>query len=402
MGDADFTASSDHEKKIELINMLKQVNVSAFINKWGPTHVLQIYKPEIDLHGILIIDNTVMGPACGSIEIESTITPYEKFLKARKMTWTCALTNTKFGGAAAGIKAHPDKINKIELIRHFARGIAPYVPDQYIAAPGTNVGEKEMAAFVDEIGDRRGATGKPREMGGIPYEMGMVGLGMGIAIETLIKESESSFGLPDDISGGKISILGYDDVGATLAKYLFNKGAKIVGICDDSAGIFDSNGLDLKRIHNEKSATAEKHPLANWRGFKKIAKEAIISLDCDILVCNSRDNFSEKMISSIKSKCVVEGKNGSVDNLCEQLLQRSGMIVLPDILTTSGGVIASYAEHQQEKCDVAFTLIEKKIREITKEVVHQSIDSDIPLRRIAEEIAKERILQMMEDTENDN
>ena len=56
------------------------------------------------MEGILVIDNTVLGPGCGGIRISPTITPRLVFEQARKMTLTCGLVDLNFGGAAAGIR----------------------------------------------------------------------------------------------------------------------------------------------------------------------------------------------------------------------------------------------------------------------------------------------------------
>ena len=71
-------------------------------------------------------------------------------------------------------------------------------------------------------------------------------------------------------------------------------------------------------------------------------------------------------------------------------------MVLPDILTMMGGPISSYAEYSGHSSDVAFSSIDNKVRETTKEVVQRSLESDIPLRRIVKEIAKDTIMQKVE------
>ena len=139
----DNTAISNRD----LINILDQINVSAFLDQWGPTKVLQTFDPEINLHGILVIDNTVLGPACGRIKISPKITPKDVFNCARKTTLACALVNIKFGGGAAGIKENPFECDKTKVIRSFAKKISPYVPSKFIAAPDIHICKEDMATF---------------------------------------------------------------------------------------------------------------------------------------------------------------------------------------------------------------------------------------------------------------
>jgi len=164
------------------------------------------------------------------------------------MTLSCSLLDIKFGGAAAGIRANPFEIDKIEFIKSFAKRISPYIPEQYIATPYMDIGQEEMSIFAEEVGDMRGVTGKPENMGGIPYELGVIGLGMGVVIETIIDSAQSLYSLPQDISEVKIAIQGFDHIGRTLAKYLDNKTANIVAICDAGCTIYDPSGNEKRQL----------------------------------------------------------------------------------------------------------------------------------------------------------
>lgn len=395
-GDAKAQNETSREN---LIKVLEEINVSAFLNEWGPTNIIQIYDPDINMQGILVLDNTCLGPACGGIKISPIITPHQIFLSARKMTLSCALVNVNFGGAAAGIRANPFEVDKKSFIKSFARGVSPYVPDQYIAAPNMNVGQDEMAAFVEEVGDRRGACGKPEDMGGIPHELGVIGFGMGVIIDEIIEAAHFSSDLPSDISEAKIAIQGFENIGCTIAKYLANQGAKIVAISDDWCSICDSRGIDINKVLKYSSATAEKHSLRHCKDAKVLAKEDIIKVDCNIFVPTTGNCvLTEENIRLLKSKCVVEGVNNPITAIADQMLHKKGILVLPDILTIAGGVISSYAEYNGNSSEMAFSLIESNIRETTNHVVQQSLNSDIALRRVAKEMAKERILQAMEAT----
>ena len=111
-----------------VIDALNQVNVSAFLDTWGPERVIQVYDPESQMKGVLVIDNTALGPGKGGIRISSSVTPLEVFRLARVMTWKCALADIPFGGAKSGIRANPYEIDKLRFVREFANKIAPFVP----------------------------------------------------------------------------------------------------------------------------------------------------------------------------------------------------------------------------------------------------------------------------------
>jgi len=382
----------DELKTAHLVNLLKEINVSTFLDNWGPVHVLHVYNPDTNMRGILVIDNTVLGPACGGIKVSPIITPHEIFQHARRMTLSCALMSINFGGAAAGIQVNPQDIDKTGFIKSFAKEVSPFVPEQYIAAPDTNTGQAEMAAFVEEIGDRRGATGKPGSMGGIPYELGVVGLGTGVAIETCLEITRTYSAHAPRVAESKIAIQGVDNIGYTTGKYLVNKGAKIIAISDDKCTFYDPNGIDINKIQRPFSQNS----LKQCKGIKTLPKGGITKIDCDIFVSTTNANeFTEKNALTLKAKCIVEGTN-PFPTVVDQIFHKNGILVLPDILTLAGGAISSYAEYNLDSQAMAFSTIESRIKETTKRAVESSQESAIPIRRVVKEIAKERILQKME------
>ena len=392
----DINTKNDNK----LIKIFKDINISAFLDKWGPLDVIQVYDPDINMQGILVIDNTILGPSCGGIKISPLITPRQIFQNARKMTLSCALLNLDLGGAAAGIRANPFEIDKIKFIKSFAKRISPYVPEQFIACPDGYVGQEEMAAFADEVGDRQGATGKPVNMDGIPYELGVIGLGIGITIETIVDISYNSLAIPKDIPELKIAIQGFEHIGQTVAKFLANKGAKIVAICDLDFTIYDPSGIDINKILESYSETSEKQLLKELMAnkiAKKLPKNDIIKINCDIFVPTTGNSvITDENVHSCNSKCIIEGLNDPVTESADLILHKNNVLVLPDILTAAGGAISSHAEHNRISSESAFSLIESRIRETTEKVIRNAIKSDISPRRIAKEIAKERILQAMD------
>jgi len=180
-------------------DLLGQVDISTFPDELGPELVIQTYDPRTRVRGVLVIDNTARGPGKGGMRILPDVNASMVFRLARTMTWKCALADLPFGGAKAGIRADPYKGNRIAHVRSFARSIAPYVPSRWICAPDMNVGEKEIEAFVNEVGDLKAATGKPEHLGGIPHEAGTTGFGVAVAMETMLQRGEGHLPLPGSL-----------------------------------------------------------------------------------------------------------------------------------------------------------------------------------------------------------
>ncbi len=392
-----------NEKNIKNPSRLKymteafdNVNVPAFLDRWGPENVVQVYNPQLGVQGVLVIDNTALGPGKGGIRVSPTITPLEVFRLARGMTWKCALADIPFGGAKSGIRADPFKVDKIKVIEAFAKLIAPYVPHKYIAAPDMNVGEKEIEAFVVAIGDLKGATGKPIQLGGIPHELGTTGFGIGVSLETSLRLIGNKIGLSENLEDVRVAIQGFGNVGIGIAKYLIKKGAKIVAINDLWGCVYNKKGIDIEKAEKYSYATNEKQSVKNYKDADVIPRDDIIKVDCDVFIpCACGDVINKENESLLKSKLIIEGANNAVTPDAEHCLYKRGVIVIPDFLANAGGVIGSYAEHKRMTVEEAFLLIESKIKSNTTVVLEGHISSGCTPRKIAKKLSEKRILSAM-------
>lgn len=381
----------------KIIDMFGKVNVSSFLDAWGPEEVIQVYDPKTKMQGTLVIDNTALGPGKGGVRIHPEVTPLMVFKLARAMTWKCSLANIPFGGAKSGIRADPFKINKLEHIRAFAEKIAPLVPERYISAPDMNTGEKEMATFVKTVGDNQGATGKPKELGGIPHELGTTGFGVGVALESGYDIVKEYLKLPDQMTDASVVIQGFGNVGIGIAKYLDNKGIKIVGINDYWGTIYNPDGIDINKAEKYSYATSENKSIINYKGAQIIPRDDIFKIESDVLVpCAIGGVINETTFPQIKAKYIVEGaNNATIPNIEEKLFEKN-ILIIPDFLANAGGVIGSYVEYIKGDAEEAFTMIESKIAANTKLILERALDSQITPRKIAKDIAQQRVIEAME------
>ena len=370
------------------IDVLDQFNISAFCDEWGPEKVIQVHDPQTGMTGILIIDNTAKGPGKGGIRIAENLTPYEIFRLARTMTWKCAIAELPFGGAKGGINANPEKIDKIRYIRAFARRIAPFVPTLYIGAPDLGTGEKEMAAFVDEIGNVDGATGKPVEIGGVPHELGTTGYGVAIAAEIAAKK----LGLC--ISDLRATVQGFGVVGSATAKCLSQMGVKVISISDIYGMVFNEEGIDVEEAIR---VTRKTGSVKNYRPAEEYPKEKIFEVETDIFVpAATTDAVNMVTAPLLKTKIIVEGANIAITGKAEDDLIGKGVLVIPDFVANSGGLIGSYTEYIRKTYKETFEIIKEKISRAMNQVLDGFPDNDLSPRERALSIAKERVLRAMQ------
>ncbi len=360
--------------------------VEPFMDEWGPEKVMVVWDPKTKMKGILVIDNTARGPGKGGIRLEPDVTTEEVLRLARAMTWKNALADIPFGGAKAGIKGDP-KGNKDALVRAFARGLKGIVPSEYVAGPDMNMGEAEMGAFADEIGDMKACTGKPAEMGGLPHEFGSTGFGIAEATEVACRHA----GI--DLNGAKVAIEGYGNVGTFTHKFLAAKGATIVAVSDSHGMIFNVKGLDYGKLLNTKWKQGS---VSKYRDGKALPVEALFSQDVDILIPGARpDVINGTNIGAVKAKIIVEAANIPIKEEFERKLQKKGVLIVPDIIANAGGVISSSAEFVGKDEEEMFRAVRKKITANVDTVLINSRRDSVTTRDAAMQIAKERVRNAM-------
>ena len=377
------------------------VDIEKFADEWGPEKVLQVYDSNTGMKGILIIDNTALGPGKGGIRMTPTVSVEEVFRLARTMTWKCTLAELPFGGAKSGIIANPKKISKEEkmnLIKAFAVALKPFSPSQYIAAPDINTGEEEMAVYALANGSLKSCTGKPADMCvrpgeecGIPHEYGSTGYGVFHAT----KLAAEHVGI--ELKEGTTAIDGFGNVGSFLAKYLSEFGAKIVAVSDSKGCIYNPDGLDYEKLKKVKEETRS---VINYEQGQVLMYEEIFELPVDILVPASiPDVINEKNVDKIKAKVIVEAANIPVTYESESRLNEKGVLVIPDFIANAGGVISSYAEYIGENPQRMLQMVEERIVKNVKLVIEKAEEEKIAPRDAALKIAQKRVKEAMEKRE---
>ena len=78
---------------------------------FGPEKIVQVYNPKVGMRGVLVIDNSALGPGKGGIRMTPTVSLDEVVRLARAMTWKTAMADLPFGGAKSGIIADPKNMS---------------------------------------------------------------------------------------------------------------------------------------------------------------------------------------------------------------------------------------------------------------------------------------------------
>jgi len=353
-------------------------------DKFGPEYIISVYDPALGMEGFLVIDNTRLGPGKGGMRMTPGVTAEEVFRLARAMTWKNAVCGLPFGGAKSGIvwKGGSPELKK-QFVQSFARRVAPFMPGRYIAGPDVSSGENEMQWFVEATGDRKTATGKPSEIGGLPHELGSTGYGVAHAARVALELKGGN------IKEAKVAIEGFGNVGTFAFKFLKEMGAKIIAVADSRGGVVRESGLDDAELLNLKKSG---HSVGDSTQGQKISHDDVFGVEADILIPASvTDVINDKNKDSIKAGILVEGANIPMQESVEEELWKRGILIVPDFIANGGGVISSYAEHIGNSPEEMFKMVRDKVTAATNEVIGRSLRDKENPRSVALKVAKERI-----------
>jgi glutamate dehydrogenase/leucine dehydrogenase len=83
-------------------------------------------------------------------------------------------------------------------------------------------------------------------------------------------------------------------------------------------------------------------------GTERLPIEEVVTLPCDILSPGALEGeITSRNAADVKAKIIAEGANGPTTPDADEILDKKGIMVIPDILANAGGVIVSYFEWVQ-------------------------------------------------------
>ncbi|WP_257350296.1 Glu/Leu/Phe/Val family dehydrogenase [Pseudalkalibacillus decolorationis] len=351
----------------EVFEMLKEpirffeVRISVRMDN-GKTKIFKGYRSQ---------HNDSTGPTKGGIRFHPDVTPDEVKALSGWMSLKCGITGLPYGGAKGGIVCDPRKMSfrELELLsRGYVRAVSQIVgPTKDIPAPDMYTNSQIMAWMLDEYDHIREfdspsfITGKPLSLGGSQGRETATSKGVLYTLQ-LISELKK---LP--IKDMRIIIQGFGNVGSFLAMYLYEMGAKVVGVSDVIGGIYDSEGLDIPYLLENRDSFGVVSNLFD----NTLSNQELIEKECDVLIPAAiGGQITKRNADRIKCKIVVEAANGPTTKEAVKILKERDILVVPDILANSGGVIVSYFEWCQNNQGYYWT--EKEVDERLKDKITAS------------------------------
>ena len=300
--------------------------------------------------GYRVQHNVTRGPAKGGLRYHPDTNLDEVKALAMWMTWKCALANLPFGGAKGGVAVDPLTLSHRELerlTRRFASEISVLIgPDSDIPAPDVNTTGEIMAWIMDTISMEAGysipavVTGKPLDIGGSEGRPSATGRGVTIvALEACRREGMD----PNETT---VAVQGFGNVGSVTANLMEEAGFRIRAVSDVAGGIYSPGGIDVEELFEYRARTGT---IAGFPNTQPVTNSELLELPVDILVPAALENqITARNAGRIQAKMIVEGANGPTTPDADTILEKRGIIVVPDILANAGGVTVSYFEWVQD------------------------------------------------------
>jgi glutamate dehydrogenase (NAD(P)+) len=296
------------------------------------------------LTGYRVQHSSARGPRKGGIRFHQDVDIDEVRALASLMTWKTALIDVPFGGGKGGVTVDATKLTpleKEEVIRRWTRTLINVLgPNRDIPAPDLGTDAQTMAWLMDEFHRLEGfqpacVTGKPVGLFGAPGREEATGRGVAqIAAATLEQNGKK-------VEGATVAIQGFGNVGRYAALVCQELGMKVIAISDVSGGVVDKKGIDIKAIFDVKS-------LADVKSDERIGASEVLEIECDVLIPAALGNvINDSNVDRIKARFIVEGANQPVMTSADAKLKANKIVVVPDILANSGGVMGSYFEWTQ-------------------------------------------------------
>ncbi|HWL66850.1 MAG TPA: Glu/Leu/Phe/Val dehydrogenase [Geminicoccus sp.] len=346
------------------------------------------------------------GPTKGGIRYHPDASEEEAEALAFWMTFKCAVMNLPYGGGKGAVRVDPRSLSRSELerlsrayIQAFARILGP---DRDIPAPDVYTNSMIMGWMADEyaqiVGQAAPAviTGKPLALGGSVGRDDATARGGYYLTCHLAAE----MGLGEQM---RVAIQGFGNAGRHIARLLAADGHKIVAVSDSAGAVFAHDGLNVERLEAAKAAGRPVTSTVGLDGHQECPADELIATACDLLVPAALENMiHERNVSKVQARVVLELANGPVTPEADRILERNGVIVLPDILANAGGVTVSYFEWVQNRQGYYWELAEvhSRLRTIMeregREIWRTAQEKKVPMRTAAYVHALRRLAAAIE------
>ena len=309
--------------------------------------------------GYRIQMNSAIGPYKGGLRFHPTVNmSILKFL-AFEQVFKNSLTTLPMGGGKGGSDFDPKGKSENEIMRFcqaFMTELSRHIgPNTDIPAGDIGVGSREIGYLYGMYKKLNNEftgvlTGKGVTWGGSLIRPEATGYGTVYFAQNMLSLKKDSF------KNKNVVISGSGNVAQYAAEKAISLGAKVLTMSDSSGFIYDSNGIDMKKLEyimnlkNVKRGRISEY-VKNYPKSMFNKGEKPWSTPCDIaLPCATQNELDEndaKKLISNDCFCVSEGANMPSTKDAISVFHKSKILFAPGKASNAGGVATSGLEMTQ-------------------------------------------------------
>jgi glutamate dehydrogenase/leucine dehydrogenase len=326
------------------------------ILKFEAEHEFEVSLPSGKTHKAYRMQHSSKrGPYKGGIRFHPEVDGDEVRALATLMSLKTAAVGLPLGGGKGGIAFDPKKhqSHEIEFVaREYVRKLHRHIgPDKDVPAPDINTNSLIMDWMAEEYSRLTGEntlasfTGKSLPKGGSLGRDSATGYGGLIVLRECLKK------LGDAEKPLAFVVSGFGNAGSHFARKAETeqKSWSMLAASDSKCG------LSAEAYQKLSASDLAEHKLsgANFAGYnskdvRQIANEELLFTKTDVLVLAALGGaITEENAHKVKARYILELANGPVSDEAAEILNKKGVIIIPDIIANAGGVVVSYLEWQQ-------------------------------------------------------
>lgn len=241
-----------------------------------PEIVFEWKDPETEAEGWIVINSLRGGSAGGGTRMRKGLDMREVESLAKTMEIKFSVSGPPIGGAKSGINFDPADPRKKGVLERWFKAVMPILKTYYGTGGDLNVDEiHEVIPITEKLGLRHPQEGtvvahfnateerkaviidqlrkgvkkrldNPQFSPDVNKDITVADMITGYGVAESVRHQYSLQG--SAVSGKRVVIQGWGNVGAAAGFYLSQMGAKIVGILDRNGGLLNKNGYSFAEI----------------------------------------------------------------------------------------------------------------------------------------------------------
>ncbi|WP_336000407.1 Glu/Leu/Phe/Val family dehydrogenase [Halorientalis halophila] len=340
---------------------------------YGHNEVKFFRDDATGLRGIIGIHDTTLGPAAGGTRryaFDSEEEALEDVLRlSRAMTYKYAISGINMGGGKGVIWVEDDDHDSEELYRSYGR-IVDSFDGRFVTGGDVGTDAKEMRWIGMETDY---IIGLPEQF---DHPEGFHGGGLGV-VKAMEACCDLAYDGDRDLSDLHVAVQGAGDMGASLIKYLTDRGVQVT--------LADVDDEQVDYMEDE-------------YGVGSVAPEDVYDVDCDVFApCALGMVLNDDTIPRLKCDIVCGAANNQLDDVerHDEMLREHDVLYAPDYLANSGRTIDDTdllrkGGYKHDRARAMIDDIYDRMVTIGERAEHEGR----PTQAIADEIAEERIEAM--------